>query len=133
MPPSLRCQLGGVNNNWGKNTLAHVAHLAGLLNAVTEATVVRNVVGNTHEDIDGLFGVIKRKFGTKDMLFVSQFEETVAEAFLNFRLPVRIVDVDTTRDYIAFYDPHIDPELSGFGYSVHIPGYHVAKFTYNTT
>ena len=47
-----------------QKTLAHVAHLDGPLNAVTEATVVRNVVGNTHDDIDGLFGVIKRKLGT---------------------------------------------------------------------
>ena len=52
---------------------------------------------------------------------------------MNSRLPVRVVDVDATRDYTAFYEPHIDPELSGLGYSEHPPGYHVAKFTHTTT
>ena len=40
-------------------------------------------------------------------------------------LPVVLLPVDVTLDYISYYTPHIDPAIANFSYSEHQAGYHV--------
>ena len=48
LPTNTRLQLDGVNTNWGRVTLAHVANLV-KRRMLGATTVARNPVGNTHE------------------------------------------------------------------------------------
>jgi len=71
-PPVLRQQIDGVSSNWGKDTFGVNDHLVreGLLESVKLA---RHTVGDTHEDIDALFGRLRcylrgRSWKTKEEL-----------------------------------------------------------------
>ena len=60
LPPHLRIQIDGVSTNWGKTSLAFIEDLA-RRGVVDNSTAARNPVGNTHEDIDAIFKLIKAK------------------------------------------------------------------------
>ena len=75
----------------------------------------RNKVGSTHEDIDALFGIAKEHLKNVDCATPDEFKAHILKAFEHYRYPVVILEVEATLDYRAFYEPHIDPKLGGFG------------------
>jgi len=68
-----------------------------------------------HEDIDALFALIRNHVMKKNIDTYDDFIRLVKEAFAKYKLPVRIIDVDSTYDYTEFYKDHIDPNLANFG------------------
>ena len=60
-PPNWRLQVDGVNTQWGSTTFAHHSYLHDerVLGATTD--IIRSKVGDTHEDVDGLFGMLKAR------------------------------------------------------------------------
>ena len=63
-----------------------------------------------------------------DVVTPSDIERAIQRTFKDYRLPIVILEVDATYDYIGYYEPHVDKKLSGFGYSDRTDGYHVLKF-----
>ena len=116
LPPNFRTQLDGVNTNWGSVTFAHHEYLQrrGLFGSMLD--VVRNKVGSTHEDIDGLFGVAKEHLKYLDIVSPVHLKAEIQKAFSSLGYPVVILEVDATLDYKGFYQDHIDSKLGGYGH-----------------
>jgi hypothetical protein len=128
LPPNSRFQVDGVSTNWGKTVFAHFQHLVNKRVLGESCDVVRNPVGSTHEDVDALFALVKTKLKNADCVTFDALLALIRLAFATYPLPVTILKVDATLDYIEFYARHIDPKLSNFSYSPHDTGYHVLSF-----
>lgn len=130
LPPNGRIQLDGVGTNWGKTTFAHLTDLVddGLAD---ELLCARNPVGNTHEDIDAIFALIRGKLANNNVMTPSELEAVIMSAFpdgkLGGKIPVVIRHVDCTYDDQTYYaaDGVLDKSLANFSYSQHTNGYHV--------
>ena len=87
-PPNWRLQVDGVNTQWGSTTFAHHSYLHDerVLGATTD--IIRNKVGDTHEDVDGLFGMLKVNMKNKDIITPSDLEAAIRETFEQHPLPV---------------------------------------------
>ena len=122
LPPNGRIQLDGVGTNWGKTTFAHLTDLVddGLAD---ELLCARNPVGNTHEDIDAIFALIRGKLANNNVMAPSELEAAIMSAFpdgkLGGKIPVVIRHVDCTYDYQTYYaaDGVLDKSLANFSYS----------------
>jgi len=90
--------------------------------------VRRSKVGSTHEDVDGLFSVIKAHIKNKEIMTPDEMVAAIKSAFSNYSLPVFVVIVDATYDYKAHYKGHVDKKLGGYGYSADTDGYHCLQF-----
>jgi len=90
--------------------------------------VRRSKVGSTHEDVDGLFSVIKSHIKNKEIMTPDEMVAAIKSAFSNYSLPVFVVIVDATYDYKAHYKGHVDKKLGGYGYSADTDGYHCLQF-----
>ena len=131
LPPNFRVQIDGVSTNWGKTSLAHLDYL--VKGAVVDVlTAVRNPVGNTHEDIDAIFALLRNVLINRDVLSVDDLMSVIDETFPGrqfgpLKLPVAVLFVDATFDYISFYAQAgaLDPKLANFSYSQYQSGYHV--------
>lgn len=86
-------------------------------------------MGETHEDVDALFGVLHESLINKDVMTYDALIEAIKYAFREYRLPVVVLPVDATLDYKAFYAPHINKYLSGFGYSDVEAGCHILRIS----
>ena len=128
LPTNVRVQLDGVGTNWGRITFAHITNLV-KMGVLGNTVVARNPVGNTHEDIDAIFAILRNHLIDLDVFSPSELDAAIRGALHSYSLPIFIKHVDGTRDYQAHYDPHIDRGLTGFGYSEYTNGYHVFKAT----
>ena len=128
MPPCCRLQYDGVSTNWGEVTFAHVQNLHNLRALGSTTDVRRNKVGSTHEDVDGLFSVIKAHIKNKEIMTPDEMVAAIKSAFSNYSLPVFVVIVDATYDYKAHYKGQVDKKLGGYGYSADTDGYHCLQF-----
>lgn len=121
-----------MGTQWGKTALAHLTNIAAH-NVCQELLTARNPKGNTHEDIDAKFKIIRDKLSKVTMLTVQDLEAAIWSAFPGKMhggaggIPVVLVHVDATWDYIKHYEQAIDPELANFSYSSHTTGYHAYK------
>ena len=72
--------------------------------------------GRTHDDIDGLFGVIRRSLVNRSWETYAQLEALVQAAFVgeNLGVPVIVRFVPGAQAYDKFLLPHIDKKLSNF-------------------
>jgi hypothetical protein len=129
LPANCRFQLDGVSTNWGLTVFAHLKHLQTELVIGDDVDVCRNEVGSTHEDVDGLFGNCKTEIRKLDVLTPADLDAAIKRAFKDHALPVHILHVDATLDYKSFYQPHINIDLHGFGYSDVQQGYHWLKLS----
>mgnify|MGYP007117150631 FL=1 len=128
--PQFRGQWDGVSTNWGSVSFAHIERLHNerILGSTTD--VRRNKVGSTHEDVDGLFAIIKAYVKNKEIMTPQELKAAILEAFRTYKLPVFVLFVDATFDYKAHYEGegHIDKKLGGYGYSHMTDGYHCLTF-----
>ena len=112
--PQFRGQWDGVSTNWGSVSFAHIERLHNerILGSTTD--VRRNKVGSTHEDVDGLFAIIKAYVKNKEIMTPQELKAAILEAFRTYKLPVFVLFVDATFDYKAHYegDGHIDKKNS---------------------
>jgi hypothetical protein len=125
-PVNVRGQLDGAAPNWNKTVFAHLDYLTakGVFSSVK---CVRNPVGNTHEDIDALFALIRNRVLKKNIFTYDEFIAEVKKAFETYGLPVEVIDVDSTYDYTEFYKDYIHADLINFGYSEWESGMHVVE------
>ena len=67
-PPNWRLQVDGANTQWGLTTFSHHSYLHDerVLGATTD--IIRNKVGDTREDVGGLFGILKVNMKNKDSI-----------------------------------------------------------------
>ena len=128
-PPNNRFQMDGVSTNWGLITFAHLQNLKDGLVLGDDVDVVRNPVGDTHEDVDGIFGVAHEELKNEDVMDPFELDKHIKAAFVNYKLPVTILHVDATFDYKSFYEGHVNSELGGFGYSETESGSHWLKLS----
>ena len=133
LPPHSRWQVDGVSTNWGKTVFAHIENLIKQRVLGESSDVVRNPVGSTHEDVDALFALVKRLLKNTDVVTFSELVKLIKHAFATYSLPVTIMEVDVTFDYVSFYAPHIDKKLANFSYSDKTTGYHKLAFRPTTS
>ena len=129
VPPNNRFQMDGVSTNWGVVTFAHLQNLkdGGVLGDDVDAC--RNPVGDTHEDVDAIFGVGHEHLKDKDIMDPYELDRELKVALANYKLPVTILHVDATFDYKSFYEGHLNSDLAGFGYSETESGSHWLKLS----
>jgi len=112
--PQFRGQWDGVSTNWGSVSFAHIERLHNerILGSTTD--VRRNKVGSTHEDVDGLFAIIKAYVKNKEIMTPQELKAAILEAFRTYKLHVFVLFVDVTFDYKAHYEGegHIDKKNS---------------------
>jgi hypothetical protein len=101
-----------------------------------EAHIFDSILGNTHEDIDGIFGVIKRYLEKHDWKTIAELKALILEALRSINVRTVIVDVRDVLDFKSLYTPLLKPYLSKLSYSgargtpgtddytAHNPGYH---------
>ena len=53
----------------------------------TTSDVIRNKVGETHEDVDGLIGMLKVNMKNKNIITPSDLEAAIRETFKHHSLP----------------------------------------------
>ena len=111
LPTNVRVQLDGVGTNWGRITFAHITTLV-KMGVLGNTVVARNPVGNTHEDIDAIFAILRNHLIDLDVFSPSELDAAIRGALHSYSLPIFIKHVDGTRDYQAHYDPHIDRGLT---------------------
>jgi hypothetical protein len=97
-------------------------HQQGVIGEVADA--VRNPVGETHEDVDGVFSRLHEVLKHADVMCPSELEALIVRTFRQYSLPIKLLYVDATFNYIDYYAPHLT-DLKGFGYSTKNNGYHV--------
>jgi hypothetical protein len=101
--------------------------------------------GNTHEDIDAIFGVIKIYLEKQSWKTIGELKTLIAEALPSISVRTVIVDVRDVLDFKSHYTPFINSHLSRFSYSgargtpgsedftAHNPGYHKLSITRSTS
>jgi len=120
-PPKSRMQLDGAPGNWSAVNFAFADHLVreGILE---NAIVVRNPVGNTHEDIDGLFGVLRRFLKPRNWRTMDELKALIRQC-LQLHKCLHVENVVDSLDFGAFFrqggadEQALDPELGGFSYT----------------
>ena len=91
----------------------------------------RNPVGNTHEDIDAIFALIRNKLANNNLMTPSELDAVIMSAFpdgkLGGKIPVVIKHADATYNDQAHYeqDGALNRNLANFSYSSTQCGYHV--------
>ena len=81
-PPNNRFQMDGVSTNWGLITFAHLQNLKDGLVLGDDVDVVRNPVGDTHEDVDGIFGVAHEELKNEDVMDPFELDKHIKAAFV---------------------------------------------------
>jgi hypothetical protein len=82
---------------------------------VFESLVVsRNPVGNTHEDIDGLFGVLKNFLKEKHWTTIDELKELIEQCYANSPFTVIVNVLCDVLDFKAWLGPCIDNKLTKF-------------------
>jgi hypothetical protein len=89
--------------------------------------------GNTHDDIDGIFGVIRRYLLSRSWKTYAELKALIEAALreMNKTCPVIVRIVPGTQEYDRFFGPSIDKKLSNFSrqHDNMNPGMHVLRFT----
>ena len=93
----MRVQLDGVGTNWGRITFAHITNLV-KMGVLGNTVVARNPVGNTHEDIDAIFAILRNHLIDLDVFSPSELDAAIRAALDSYSLPIFIKHVDGTRD-----------------------------------
>lgn len=110
-PEELYVQVDGGSENANKYVLACLEYLIHK-RVVREAVFTRNPAGHTHDDIDGVFGVIWQWFKNKPCETITAYKDEVLKAFADSKLNVTMNDVYLVPNYIALFEPCIDKKLS---------------------
>ena len=90
--------------------------------------------GNTHEDIDGLFGVVRRYLSTRSWRTYEELQQHIRDAFaqLSLRIPVIVRFLPATLNFSDWLQPCIDSRLSNFSrqHENFNPGMHALWYEY---
>jgi hypothetical protein len=113
IPPRVRLQVDGVSTNWGLITFAFVAFMV-MTGICLGFEMARNPVGNTHEDIDALFGQIRRYLEGKSWCTVEEFIALVREALGTYGGKIVIEVIKDTLDFRGWLDGSVNKQLSNF-------------------
>jgi hypothetical protein len=111
MPPHGRLQVDGVSTNWGGITFGFLEYLvrSGVFKSLN---VARNPVGNTHEDIDGIFGNLRLFLMNKSWSTVDGLVKHIKDCFARAPFAVIVNVVSDVLDIKAWIQPVLDPKLS---------------------
>jgi len=87
------------------------------------------MLGNTHEDIDGIYGVLHQHLITVSYNTKEEFEGHLRYALRNHPLPVFINWVTGTLNFDEWSAPSRDPNLRNFARHDHAwnPGMHLLR------
>lgn len=127
LPPRLHIQCDGVGTNWGTISFGFVHYLV-LSQIGTEVVMARNPVGNTHEDIDGMFGNLRKFLDNKRWSTVDELSVLIKQCFQHENVIVNIIT--DSLDFKKWLQPCIDPRLalySRHGDKNFHPGMHIFR------
>jgi len=111
LPDTVFIQFDGASENANVYVLAFCELL--IINGLTKKVVVtRLMVGHTHCDADGIFGIIWKKLWKEIILTPQQYKEAIEDALRTIPVPATVEDVMVLADFVAWLKPHIDPKLS---------------------
>jgi hypothetical protein len=86
------------------------------------------LLGNTHEDIDGLFGVEGRYLQTKTWNDVDELMAHMGAAFSSIKIPVINKVLEGSLDFTRWFHPVIDSTLGNFSHQhTFNPGMHAFR------
>jgi hypothetical protein len=85
--------------------------------------------GWTHDELDGLFGVIRKHALRRSWNTVPEFEGVIREAFENYSLPVIINHITDILAFDKWFEPAMDSQLRNFSrqHNDMNPGMHSAR------
>lgn len=111
MPPHGRIQVDGVSTNWGGITFGFMEYLvkSGVFKSLD---IARNPVGNTHEDIDGIFGVLRLFLMNKNWSTLDELMNLIKECFTNSPFNVVVNVVTDVLDVKSWLQPVLDSKLT---------------------
>ena len=146
LPPKIHVQVDGASTNWCKTMFAFIGFLVMSLICI-EAVYARNPVGkgpphdgaftvdayspdagNTHEDIDGLYGIYAQELEKESWDTPEEFE-----AILRRKTPGKKVYVNWitgTLNFDKYLSAGLDPALRNFSrqHQNYHPGMHVLRY-----
>ena len=111
-PEKIYVQADGGGENANRFVLAFLEMLVAK-RIVREVWFTRLPVGHTHEDIDGVFGVIARLVGGRVIYTIIEYQTLISQRFKASGVQCKFEDVFVVPNYVSVLSPHIDPQLSG--------------------
>ena len=129
LPAHARLQVDGVSTNWGWLTLSFITFLV-MCGLFVSFEMARHPVGNTHEDIDQLFSIIRRYLQGKTWRTMDEYIALVRAALSSYRGKVVVEIVTDTLDFQSWLEPVSNKQLalySRHGPSNYHPGMHVVR------
>lgn len=105
----IQCDGGSENAN---NTVLVFLELLVAKRVVRKILFTRLPKGHTHEDVDGLFGVIWRKMRQQNCETLDKYKKMIEDAFKNSELKAKVVDVHLVPNYVEWLDGHKDKKLA---------------------
>jgi hypothetical protein len=88
------------------------------------------LIGNTHEDVDGIFGVERKYLEQQSFSTVEELVHHLQSALKHHPLPVFVNVIRGTLDFDAYFEGSVDPKLRNFRtqHNNWNPGAHFFRF-----
>lgn len=114
-PEVIYIQIDGASENANKA-------LIGMLELMVHKGMAREIhlnrvpTGHTHDDIDGIFGVVWSHMENKCSETIDQYKNILVEGFIKSKSShsAVVVEVNAILDYAKIIKPHIDPTFANF-------------------
>jgi len=111
LPDTIFIQFDGASENANAYVLA-MCELLITYGLTKKVVVTRLMVGHTHCDADGIFGILWKRLWREIILTPQQYKEAIEDALESLPVPACVEDVFVVPDYVSWLKPHIDPKLS---------------------
>jgi hypothetical protein len=116
LPDTIYHQIDGGPENIAKTVLA-VSELLVAKRLTKKVVLTRLPVGHTHEDIDAVFGVIWSKAMNHNVLSPKQYKLLLALSGREKEKTVKVIDLWSVPDYIAYFKNSINKSLGRYAKS----------------
>ena len=115
LPDTIYHQVDGGSENTAKASLA-LCELLVAKRLVRKVVLSRLPVGHTHEDIDGIFGLIWRTMMNTRVLTPFRYAADILKACFNKERRVGFYDLWCVPDYKAYFEPFVNPNLGRYAW-----------------
>ena len=111
LPDTIFIQFDGASENANVYVLA-ICELLITAGLTKKVVVSRLMVGHTHCDVDGIFGILWKKLWSEIILTPQQYKTAIEDALGTLKFPASVEDVYVVPDYVSWLKPFIDSKLS---------------------
>jgi len=110
LPDTIFVQFDGAPDNANRFLIA-ICELVVACGLCKKIVTSRLMVGHTHCDIDGLFGIIWKKLWKQYILTPQRYKAAIEGALSKIGVPAVVEDIFVVPDYMSWIGPYIDSKF----------------------